>query len=389
MGHLIKDRKTYWTYLNGEFGIVTDGEMYTKNLDFERRHLYFKSVEGNIYCSGLLDYNYISGYTMLHSSEAKGYTIDCSCKCSDWAKGFIANTITTYNEIREIENNCKEGVKYLLEKCIDNGIMGNSDLYDIIRVWYEHPEMELLVASGNWRLGMNKSFWKLTDKKKKAVVSWLKNNPSGKTLGYILDEINGKDHALREVSERYKVPYGVTQHYIDHLTYIEINMLHDYYKMCRRLKKNLKDKYWLMPKDFLLKHSKLVEEIYKIEETKRQARIREKNEKLIKLVESLKKYDFEQDGYSVFVAPNVEEIILQATTLHQCLMSCSYDQKMIDKNCILVFIRKENKPIATMEINKSKKIGQFYMDEKDRDNCLPTPEIRALGQKWLDNYLAA
>ena len=195
MGHLIKDRKTYWTYLNGEFGIVTDGEIFTKRLDYERRHIYFKSIEGNIYCTGLLDYNYICGYTMMHSSEAKGITIDCSCKChSDWAKGFMPNTITTYQEIREIENNCKEGVKYLLEKCIDNGIKGNTDLYEVIRVWYEHPEMELLVASGNWRLGLNKSFWKLTDSKKKAVIKWLRNNPSGKTLGYILDEINVKDH---------------------------------------------------------------------------------------------------------------------------------------------------------------------------------------------------
>ena len=39
-------------------------------------------------------------------------------------------------------------------------------------------------------------------------------------------------------------------------------------------------------------------------------------------------------------------------------------------------------PVATAEVKNDGKIGQFYADERDRSNCLPTPEVKAVFEKW-------
>ena len=401
MGHYIQNKRTYWTDHNGKFGLMTVASIETKKICRETHKVYFKALDGTTYCSDLLDYNYLSGYSMLSEREVEKmnatsgfyYFIDCDRKCSAWADGVMRNSIISYDEILSIRlyMRCteeREDIDYLLDKCSKNGIKGNVDLYNIIRVWLEHPEMEMLVGCGNWQLGLNKSFWRLSDKKKKEVCAWLRNHDKGYTLGYILDELNGKDHELREVSVRYKVPYGVTQEYYDSLDSYGRYYLQDYYRMARALKKNLKDKYWLMPKDLKKAHDKLMEEHKRVEEAQMIEARKGVNKKIKKLVSDLQKYNFEKDGYSVFIAPNIEEIIRQANVLNQCLITAGYDKKMAEGTCILVFVRKEEKPVATMEItfNKYARINQFYADEHDRDNCKPTKEVKELGQIWFDKY---
>ena len=78
----------------------------------------------------------------------------------------------------------------------------------------------------------------------------------------------------------------------------------------------------------------------------------------------------------------------QAKILSQCLITAKYDKKFANGEIILVFIKKDEVPIATMEV-VGKKIKQFYADEGNKENCRPTPEIKALGEQWLENYKAA
>lgn len=89
------------------------------------------------------------------------------------------------------------------------------------------------------------------------------------------------------------------------------------------------------------------------------------------------------DGYSVYVPDSVNEIAEQASKLHQCLVQCDYIQQVIDGHCLLVFIRKNGEPVATAEILSGDRIGQFYADELDRNNCLPTEEVRKVFNRWL------
>lgn len=89
------------------------------------------------------------------------------------------------------------------------------------------------------------------------------------------------------------------------------------------------------------------------------------------------------DGYEIYIPSSVEDIEEQANALNQCLITCDYDKKMARGQTILVFMRKENKPIATCEIDKGKIIKQFYANEAHRNHCKPTEKMKKAMNKYL------
>lgn len=58
---------------------------------------------------------------------------------------------------------------------------------------------------------------------------------------------------------------------------------------------------------------------------------------------------------------------------------------MINKKLILVFIKKDNQPVATAELFYNKKVGQFYGNETNRENCKPNDEVKKVFYEWLEN----
>lgn len=394
-GHHIRDIQTHWAVLNDRLGIVTEGTVGTKKTQEERLQLYFKAIDGKIYHSYCLNFVFACGYLAMTSKELQE-EYKCKSDCNnlsneDWANGLMRNNIVSKAELKLIKEHIPN-VEYILDKCIKNKVRGNIDIYDVLRVWQEHPEMEYLVAAGQYKLGLNKSFWKLSDSKKKQIVVWIRQHKGQvTTLQWILDDINGLDHELREFSMRKRFPYGVTEEYYKEQCKLALcnieDQMRDYYKMCKFLKKDLKDKYWLMPKDMYKAHRKVMKEReaeLKVRESREKAL---RNECIKKIFSKYSKYNFTDGKFTIAVASSMDEIIEQAEVLKQCLISAGYDKKMADGDIILVFIRKEGKPIATMEVHaKQKSIGQFYADEHNRENCLPSRRVKELGKQWLENY---
>ena len=136
--------------------------------------------------------------------------------------------------------------------------------------------------------------------------------------------------------------------------------------------------------DLQKKHDELREEVQQLKAMKRIEELKLKQEKYSKVVKKLLKLKLESDGYSVYIPETIEEINAHATALHQCLITADYVSKVIRKECLLVFVRKGDTPIATAQVNKDDSIGQFYADELDRSNCLPTDEVRAVMNKWIE-----
>ena len=85
------------------------------------------------------------------------------------------------------------------------------------------------------------------------------------------------------------------------------------------------------------------------------------------------------------MSDSAEEWREQAEALHQCIVSCGYMGRVADGKCVIVFVRKGGVPVATAEILKGNRIGQFYADEHDRDDCLPSEEVRTALEKWLNS----
>lgn len=386
--HPLRHKETRWTMKFDELGIETSAYVWTAKLPIKQLNLYYKTLSGKTYSSANLDFTTMSGYLAFYPEDEEDHYSEDPY---DWAKAMPVYTEISKNEIDLIKFVMPKA-GYVLDKLLKNNIKDNCEIYDALIVWQKHPEMEYLIANGFCEIGLDRRFWRLTESKMKSIIQYCKqhkgelHNPS---YTDVRDAMNGVDIDLKHTSQYYKVPYGVTNEYINSLGYGQLGILKDYYQMVRELKKDLTDKYWLMPKDISAAHEKVKKEL---ENTKRERN----NAELEKVVKALIKYGFQKNGYTVFVPTDWLEIKKQADALDQCLITCEYDKKMMEGKCILVFIQKKGKPIATMEVVSTKKrgkreahIGQFYMDERDRNNCLPTPEIRALGQKWLDNYLAA
>lgn len=89
------------------------------------------------------------------------------------------------------------------------------------------------------------------------------------------------------------------------------------------------------------------------------------------------------DGFQIFIPEDVRDWDKQAEVLHQCIVQAGYIEKVINKTCLIVFIQKDNVPVATCELFEGYKIGQFYADELDRKNCLPTEDVKKAMYKWI------
>ena len=96
----------------------------------------------------------------------------------------------------------------------------------------------------------------------------------------------------------------------------------------------------------------------------------------------------EMDNLKVFVPEKIADYEHQADVLHQCIVENGYYEKVADKDCVLVFITKENEPYATAELIKKGrkfKLGQFYGDEDLEDYEAKPDAVNALNI-WAKTY---
>jgi len=157
----------------------------------------------------------------------------------------------------------------------------------------------------------------------------------------------------------------------------------DYKKMCKQLKKNWNDPYWHYPSDLRKQHNKVVKEI----KAQKEAQFIKENEIICKELKEKMKYSLKTkavEGKLEFYFPyDLEDIKNHAEVLSQCLITAKYYVKYAKGETILCFIKKDNKPYATAELKKNKEIKQFYMDEKDREKCNPTPKLKEAMNRFL------
>ena len=152
--------------------------------------------------------------------------------------------------------------------------------------------------------------------------------------------------------------------------------------MAKRVGHDVEDEYWKYPNDLKKAHDKDMKEQKALDKAKNKV----KELKLQAVVKDMLKFNENVDGYDIFIPDNYDVIKKQCDVLYQCLLRCGYDEKMIKQDIILVFIQKDGKPIATAEVKYDKKVGQFYADEHNRGNCLPSKDVEDAFNKWLADF---
>ena len=273
----------------------------------------------------------------------------------------------------------------------------------VLKVWKEHPEVELPLSLGYYDIIFNKSFYAMKKEDLKKYYKYMNENrqlnlsvTDLKTIIKYGEEIADMSFRAKSIMGRrvkisdVKWVVNLYDKYYENNSWGLRNDYKNYRDLCIYFDKDMKDEYWAHPKNLKERLEELRaqrENIRMLEETEK---LKKKMTRYKRVIKRFEGWDKTVDGYSIIIPKTVEQWQKQASVLHQCIIRMNYMDE-VNKNYVLFFILKGDTPIATCEVTNllEKKIGQFYADEHDRSNCLPTPEVRNAMLKYLDELKVA
>ena len=392
---------------------ITRAHWKNKELDVYKEYLNAnKCMARNLYFSQM------GGYLVTFPGEKNNYSYfnyyGYKQELEEWYD-FPKTDCLAYGEYNQklIEIKCMllivdESLYYLCKKLESSLVYPK--LFDLVRIYKEHPECETLIQYGFYKLALNKSLYRLSKSKIKDVlkaVSCLKNNIYADkltlnliqkyNLHYKNDIPNFKDWFMWYVVDMNSFKWGRPIEYEDWKwinnriesskgkIQIKYNEFLDYLEMAKSLGHDIEDPYWRRPNDFRKMHDKVMEQIRAVSASKLALQ-----QEFLKIVcKSMVKQNKVINGYKIFIP--VEAIEWQTTcdVLYQCLIRNGYLKKVINQETIIVFIWKDNQPIATAEIDYNKQLQQFYGDERGHRNgedCKPSEEVQQVFQEWLKDF---
>ena len=322
--------------------------------------------------------------TMRYYSYGNSKTKLCDYK--EWKKmpSLYYEEDSENNLIDRLKNIYPE-YRYLIQKLANNDLKGYATIYKYLQLAKKYPDklsqMEWLVENRQHHLITETNLKKGFDKN---LINFIKDN---------LD--NWVDLQACKLAIKNNVSYAVAKRCKDYFLsdlkleeYLNkqnesLTFYKDYKKMCKELKKNWNDPYWHYPSDLRKQHNKVAKEI----KAQKEAQFIKENEIICKELKEKMKYSLKTkavEGKLEFYFPyDLEDIKNHAEVLSQCLITAKYYVKYAKGETILCFIKKDNKPYATAELKKNKEIKQFYMDEKDREKCNPTPKLKEAMNRFL------
>ena len=273
----------------------------------------------------------------------------------------------------------------------------------VLKEWKIHPEIELPLALGYYDVCFSKQFHEMKQEDLKKCYKYMNENPH---LNLSVSELKiiakyGAEtadlycRAKRYVGRRVKMAdlkWVTTQYekYYKNTHWSIRSDLEDYKELCEYFHKDMKDEFWSHPKNLRERVEDLRTQRENIRALERAEELKQKMVRYTRAIKRFEGWDRVIDGYSIIIPKTVEQWQKQASVLNQCIIRMNYMDE-VNKNYVLFFILKGDTPIATCEVTNllEKKIGQFYADEHDRSNCLPTPEVRNAMLKYLDELEVA
>lgn len=316
----------------------------------------------------------------------------------EWCETFSGVHINTPYYLTDIEKKiiCDKypNFKYVLNKW--NGT--KSQTMDVLNEWKVHPDIELPLSLGYYDVCFSKQFHKMKKEDLKKCFKYMHEHPN---LNLSISDLKiivkyGEEtadlyfRAKKYMGKRVKMndlKWVVTQYekYYDGTHWSFSYDLEVYKDLCEVFHKDMKDEYWAHPKNLRERLEELRTQRENIRILEEEKELKEKMTRYKKAIKLFDGWDRTIDGYDIIIPKTLEQWKNQAIVLNQCIIRMNY-MDLVTNNHVLFFILKGGKPIATCEVTDllEKKIGQFYADEHDRTNCLPTPEVRNAMLKYLD-----
>ena len=278
-----------------------------------------------------------------------------------------------------------------------------SQTMKVLKVWKEHPEVELPLSLGYYDIIFCKSFYTMKKEDLKKCYKYMNEN---RELNLSISDLKIIVRHGEEVSDMYcrakrimgrsvriselKWLLGQYDKYYKNNSWSLRGDLGEYKELCEYFHKDMKDEYWAHPKNLRERVNDLRVQRENIRMLQRAEELKKKMTRYKRVIKQFDGWDRVIDGYNIIIPKTIEQWQNQANVLNQCIIRMNY-MDLVSKNRVLFFILKGDTPIATCEVTNllEKKIGQFYADEHDRANCLPTPEVRNAMLKYLDELKVA
>ena len=263
----------------------------------------------------------------------------------------------------------------------------------IFALWTNYPkEVEGLYSLCLTTLAKTEEYYeKSSDFKKKALKLFLKHKNFCKKYSTLtlkdlerllnsdFDVVNLDEDTLDFIHDNFNYTENLSMKQINYMmkNNIQADEYDTYLKKCRKAKHDMSDSYWLFPNDFEKRMEKVMEEVSNIEKYENEHKDEIYFETVQKFIE--KNPSVKIDGYEIYIPETIEDIKFQADMLNQCLIRMDYPKKVIDNNCLLVFLRKDGEPMATCELRQDE-IVQFRM----KSNSSVTEDMNVAMNKWLE-----
>lgn len=273
-----------------------------------------------------------------------------------------------------------------------------SQTMKVLKVWKEHPEIELPLSLGYYDVCFSKYFYTMKKEDLKKCYKYMNEN---RGLNLSITDLKVIVRHGEEVSDMYcrakrimgrtvkiselKWLIGQYDKYYKNESWSLSGDIGDYKELCEYFHKDMKDEYWAHPKNLRERLDELRTQRENIRMLEEAEQLKKKMTRYKRVIKRFEGWNRTIDGYNIIIPKTVEQWQKQASVLNQCIIRMNYIDE-VNKNYVLFFILKGDTPIATCEVTNllEKKIGQFYADEHDRENCLPTSEVRNAMLKYLD-----
>ena len=160
----------------------------------------------------------------------------------------------------------------------------------------------------------------------------------------------------------------------------------DYLKQAEDLGYNMKDEYYLYPKDFNAAHERVQLEYRQKLKKEEQEKMAGYNKKLAGQVRELERLCYENDKYIIRPLRTYEEFISEGRDNHNCV--ASYFRRAAEGSTKIFVIREKNEPdksFVTLELSESEKeIKQC----RSYGNGIPPQDVMDFAIEWLTNKVA-
>lgn len=371
---------------NGQLVRITNARWNGKRYGSGEMDVFKLYEDGRKLCRNLC-YCRISGYMLEDVEKPDEVWSEPIIECNSFVEGF--GNIISDEEVQLIKD-MHPGFRWMLDKVRTRYCSNIASIWEAMEAWKRWPECERLVNGGFFKLAFSKGFAKMPYLKQKKIAEWLKQNPStdfglGKIKTMMSKKITSEEYELYIR----KVPMNLIKYLGTQVNKGIFNTLNearriyeDYIRMAKDMNHDTDSDYWKIPNDLKKAHDKVMDENARKEAAKQ----RKKIARYHKAVEKFINKRLECDGLTVYIPKDYETIESHAMALHQCLVYADYIGKVADRKCLLVFIKRGDTPTATAEVLPDGKIGQFYGDERDHNNCEPGVTEKKALDVWMKTF---